>query len=117
MLNLDDKEYDLNTLFSFEVLKEILLKLARNQINLEEKIQNIVNLYQNKEASEKDDSLNIFETDKDFILSQKDFSSLNDKDRTKEKENNNDEIIEKKEITFKENTSQNNNPIKKEVES
>ena len=119
MLNLDDKEYDLNTLFSFEVLKEILLKLARNQINLEEKIQNIVNLYQNKESSEKDDSLNIFETEKDFILSQKDFSSLNDKERDKEKEeeNNNDEIIEKKEITFKENTSQNNNPIKKEIES
>ena len=102
MLNLDDKEYDLNTLFSFEVLKEILLKLARNQINLEEKIQNIINLYQNKGSSEKEDSLIIFETDKDFILSQKDFSSLNDKDRAKEEEeNNNDEIIEKKEITFK----------------
>jgi len=41
MLNLDKKEYDLNTLFSFEVLKEILLKLARSQDKIENDIKNI----------------------------------------------------------------------------
>ena len=119
MLNLDDKEYDLNTLFSFEVLKEILLKLARNQVNLEEKVQNIINIYQNKETSEKDDSLQYFETDKNYNLTQKDFISTNELD--KENQNNNKENNEnkekEKEITYKENTSQNNITKKKEVES
>ena len=41
MLNLSTKEYDLNTLFSFESLKEILLELAKSQINLENEIKNI----------------------------------------------------------------------------
>ena len=41
MLNLDSKEYDLNTLFSFEVLKEILLKLARGQDKLENDVRNM----------------------------------------------------------------------------
>ena len=43
MLNLGKTEYDLNTLFSFEILKEILLKLAKSQINLEEEIKKIKN--------------------------------------------------------------------------
>ena len=43
MLNLENKDYDLNTLFSFEVLKEILLKLAKAQINQENAINNIIN--------------------------------------------------------------------------
>ena len=43
MLNLDKTEYDLNTLFSFEILKEILLKLAKSQINIEEEIKKIKN--------------------------------------------------------------------------
>ena len=43
MLHLEKTEYDLNTLFSFEVLKEILLKLAKSQIKLEEDINNIKN--------------------------------------------------------------------------
>ena len=41
MLHLDSKEYDLNTLFSFEVLKEILLKLARGQDKLENDVRNM----------------------------------------------------------------------------
>ena len=34
MLSLSTKEYDLNTLFSFESLKEILLELAKSQTKL-----------------------------------------------------------------------------------
>ena len=41
MLNLSSKEYDLNTLFSFESLKEILIELAKSQIKLENEITNI----------------------------------------------------------------------------
>ena len=38
MLHLDKTDYDLNTLFSFEILKEILLKLARSQDKIEKEI-------------------------------------------------------------------------------
>jgi len=43
MLKLDKTEYDLNTLFSFEVLKEILLKLARSQTKIEKEMYQIKN--------------------------------------------------------------------------
>ena len=108
MLNLDDKEYDLNTLFSFEVLKEILLKLARNQVNLEEKVQNIINIYQNQEKSEKDDDLNFFETGDKFSLSEKEITSVEDK--------NKNENIETKEINLKENPEQSKTVISKKNE-
>ena len=107
MLNLDDKEYDLNTLFSFEVLKEILLKLARNQVNLEEKVQNIINIYQNQEKSEKDDDLNFFETGDKFSLSEKEITSVEDK--------NKNENIETKEINLKENPEQSKTVISKKM--
>ena len=43
MLKLDKIQYDLKALFSFEMLKEILLKLAKSQIKIEEEIKNIKN--------------------------------------------------------------------------
>ena len=49
MLKLEKTEYDLNTLFSFDVLKEILLKLAKSQIRLEKEINDIKNKLENKE--------------------------------------------------------------------
>ena len=49
MLKLEQTEYDLNTLFSFDVLKEILLKLAKSQIKLENEIANIKNTLKNRE--------------------------------------------------------------------
>ena len=49
MLKLEQTEYDLNTLFSFDVLKEILLKLAKSQIRLENEIANIKNTLKNRE--------------------------------------------------------------------
>ena len=49
MLKLEKTEYDLNTLFSFDVLKEILLKLAKSQIRLENEINGIKNKLENKE--------------------------------------------------------------------
>lgn len=49
MLKLEKTEYDLNTLFSFDVLKEILLKLAKSQIKLESEINEIKEKLENKE--------------------------------------------------------------------
>ena len=49
MLKLEKTEYDLNTLFSFDVLKEILLKLAKSQIKLENEINEIKEKLENKE--------------------------------------------------------------------
>ena len=41
MLHLPTKDYDLNTLFCFESLKEILIELAKTQIKMENELQNI----------------------------------------------------------------------------
>ena len=49
MLKLDKTEYDLNMLFSFDILKEILLKLAKSQIRLENEINDIKNTLKNKD--------------------------------------------------------------------
>ena len=51
MLNLSSKEFDLNSLFSFDSLKEILLELAKSQIKLENSIKNIQK--DNKERDKK----------------------------------------------------------------
>ena len=113
MLNLDNKQYDLNTLFSFEVLKEILLKLARGQINLEEKVQNIINVYQNKENAEKEKYVNISETDDNNLDLSKDL--LNDEEEKSKLSG----IIENKEINQSKNPKQAeiNNPPKNNFDS
>ena len=113
MLNLDNKQYDLNTLFSFEVLKEILLKLARGQINLEEKVQNIINVYQNRENAEKEKYVNISETDDNNIDVSKDL--LNDEEEKSKLSG----IIENKEINQSKNPQQTeiNNPPKNNFDS
>ena len=113
MLNLDNKQYDLNTLFSFEVLKEILLKLARGQINLEEKVKNIINVYQNKEKAEKEKYANISETEDNNLDISKDL--LNDEEEKSELSG----IIENKEINQSKNPKQTelNNPPKNNFDS
>ena len=47
MLHLENKEYDLNMLLSFEMLKEVLLKLSRAQDKLENEIK-LINLNNSK---------------------------------------------------------------------
>ena len=109
MLHLDNKEYDLNTLFSFEVLKEILLKLSRAQINLEEKVQNFINEYQNKGNYEKEKEGNYFEKDENLNI--KDL--LNDEEGEEEGEKeekiskySDNKNIQNNEISQKENIEQ-----------
>ena len=82
MLNLENKDYDLNTLFSFEVLKEILLKLARAQVNLEEKVENIINIYKNKDNPEKIDDFNNFETEENMDVNEKDITDNEEEDNS-----------------------------------
>ena len=81
MLNLENKDYDLNTLFSFEVLKEILLKLARAQVNLEEKVENIINIYKNKDNQEKINDFNNFETEENKDVNEKDLTDNEEEDK------------------------------------
>ena len=49
MISLEKTEYNLNALFSFEILKEVLYKLAKSQIKLEEEINQIKNSNKSKE--------------------------------------------------------------------
>ena len=49
MINLDKKEYNLNALFSFEILKEVLYELVKSQIKLEKEINQIKNLNKSKD--------------------------------------------------------------------
>ena len=115
MLHLDSKDYDLNTLFSFEVLKEILLKLARAQVNLEEKVQNIINVYQNKDNSDRENEFNYYETEENMNITDKD--SINDEEgenKSKFSETKNNEI---KEIKQNEKAEQSNITQKTYVDS
>ena len=65
MLNLSTKEYDLNSLFSFDSLKEILLELAKSQIKLEDSIKNIQK--ENKERDKKILSINKIINNNDLL--------------------------------------------------
>ena len=96
-LNLDKEEFDLNTLFSFETLKIILLKLAKSQIKLTEEINEIkkTNLNRDKIIQKigtsigEDFGIQEDETNNDFdneIYQIKDIEYKNDNLEEKEKE-------------------------------
>ena len=96
-LNLDKEEFDLNTLFSFETLKIILLKLAKSQIKLTEEINEIkkTNLNRDKIIQKigtsigEDLGIQDDETNNDFdneIYQIKDIEYKNDNLEEKEKE-------------------------------
>ena len=97
MLHLKNKEYDLNTLFSFEVLKEILLKLARSQDKLEGDI-NIIK----QNISKRDQILfklekAVFNTTSESELNQDDFNQ-NEIEQNEEEDNNYYENNDKEDI-------------------
>ena len=113
MLHLDKTDYDLNTLFSFEILKEILLKLARSQDKIEKEINTMKksNIKRDKKISKiakvMNESLELSENDSnedinnDENLEQK---NNEEKDENPNKDDNKEEF-EKKEY----NKSQENN--------
>ena len=53
MLTLEEKDYDLNFLcnftFDFQMLREVLIKLAKSNQEMQEKIKNLENLNQEKD--------------------------------------------------------------------
>lgn len=129
MLNLENKDYDLNTLFSFEVLKEILLKLARAQVNLEEKVENIINIYKNKDNQEKINDFNNFETEENKDVNEKDLTDNEEEDKINinpkqseititKKENVDSELKDKKvDDNEKENDNKNEKDNNKQYEN
>ena len=142
MLSLSTKEYDLNTLFSFESLKEILLELAKSQIKLEDEIKNIKEDNKNRDIKilkiikknkrdnfldddteeqeeenndndNNDNNKNNEENDnKNIIIQNKDKDIIIEKEKVSETEGRNNHLKSEKEETLMENTK--DNSIKKE---
>ena len=94
MLKLENSEYDLNTLFSFDVLKEILLKLAKSQIKLENEINDLKNKIENKEnelQSAEEEEENYYNNN---ITNQNINNIYTGNNQETNKEDNNNDIIE-----------------------
>ena len=113
MLHLDKTDYDLNTLFSFEILKEILLKLARSQDKIENEINTMKksNIKRDKKISKiakvMNESLELSENDSNEEINNDENLEQNnneEKDENTYKDDNKEEF-EKKEY----NKSQENN--------
>ena len=134
ILNLDKEEFDLNTLFSFETLKIILLKLAKSQIKLTEEINEIkkTNLNRDKIIQKigtsigEDLGIQEDETNNDFdneIYQRKDIEYKNDNLEEKEKEKQIDKEGEnitninspKKQDSLVNNIENNSQNISKEI--
>ena len=105
MLHLSEKEYNLNTLFCFESLKEILLELVKSQIKLENDIKNIY------DENKKRDST-ILEFEKIFKNCQgilkaneenenyKEFNGKQDENKIKDKKENLIELSDNKSVNI-----------------
>ena len=114
MLHLDKTDYDLNTLFSFEILKEILLKLAVSQDKIEKELNTMKrsNIKRDKVISkitkEMNISLEFSENDiNGDINNEENLEQYNNEDRDENiyKDNNKDEFEKKEYIKSQENNS------------
>ena len=86
MINFSTKEYDLNTLLSFETLKSVLLELAKSKINLEEEIKYLKE--ENKNTHLKfDDFQKEIESLKDFNRDLYNKNNINKDENNKNNEN------------------------------
>jgi len=106
MLHLSTKDYDLNTLFCFESLKEILIELAKSQIKMENELQNI------QEGNK--------ERDKTILELKSIFNNynINDENKISKEGDNIGQDNDQKEIQKSiDNSSDNNKIIKKEKAS
>ena len=115
MLKLEEKEYDLNFLFQFsfdfQMLKEILIKLAKTNKDLESRIKKLEksNKEKGKHISFIEDKLNIeYIPDKKTDLSSGEDEDLNDKNNDKDFENSekDDNAFDDKEIENESNKSE-----------
>ena len=90
MLVLESQEFDLNTLFSFESLKLILIKLAKSQKTLEDEVKAMHNIiYQNDKINVNINN-DVIEN-KNNNIRQNDVINLKE-DKIEKKEENNDKI-------------------------
>ena len=106
MLHLPTKDYDLNTLFCFESLKEILIELAKTQIKMENELQNI-------QEGNKERDKTILEL-KSIINNY----NINDENKISKTDDNIGQDNDKKEIQKEiDNSSDGNKVIKKEKTS
>ena len=102
MLKLEEKEYDLNFLcsftFDFQMLKDILIKLAKSNIEMQDKLNDIekTNKEKEKRLSAIEDQLNIL-----YIPEHNSESEGNEEDSQKENTEKKDNE-DKKEITMEE---------------
>ena len=103
MLNLSTKEYDLNALFSFESLKEILLELAKSQIKLENEMKNIHE--ENKKRDKK--IINIQKIIRNFNVNENEKFNINFINEEEKDENNNEDIKNNEETEEKEENDEN----------
>ena len=100
MLKLEEKDYDLNSLFNFnftfdfQILKDVLTKLASSNINLEKKVNNLEksNKEKNKRLSILENKLNII-----YIPEKNSFSDTEESIENKENKNIEVKDNEKKE--------------------
>ena len=127
MLKLEEKDYDLNSLFNFnftfdfKILKDVLTKLASSNINLEKKVNNLEksNKEKNKRLSILENKLNIIYipeknsfSDIEESIENKENKNIEVKDNEKKEEKNNQKKEEKKE---KEEKAEKEEKEKKEV--
>ena len=114
MLHLDKTDYDLNTLFSFEVLKEILLKLAVSQDKIEKELNTMKrsNIKRDKVISKITKEMNVsFEFSENNINedynNEENLEQNNneEKDENIYKDDNKDEFEKKEYIKSQENNS------------
>ena len=100
MLTLEEKEYDLNFLcsftFDFQMLREILLKLAESNQEMQEKLKNLENLNQEKDKrlSDIENKLNILIIENTNLKAEQE--EKKDKDKKEEKEEKVEEEKEEK---------------------
>ena len=100
MLTLEEKEYDLNFLcsftFDFQMLREILLKLAKSNQEMQEKLKNLENLNQEKDKrlSDIENKLNILIIENTNLKAEQE--EKKDKDKKEEKEEKVEEEKEEK---------------------
>ena len=122
MITLEKTEYNLNALFSFEMLKEVLFKLAKSQIKLEEEINQIKNLNKSKEkiflkiekAIGEDLGLSKETKEKnnnEFDNNENTLENLNENDIDNDNEINSEEIEQKQINKDEENITNINMPI------
>ena len=104
LVNLQNQKYDLNTLFSFETLKEVLFKLAMSQDKLEKEMKNM------KESNKQRD---ITISNIKNILQENLGFSINGSENIPQNENNEQDLNKNNEITNQNKNEDEKNNIEK----